>query len=38
MNGHDDKFEKTGPYIFMAPIVGWFLWCLPDIITWFARF
>lgn len=38
MNEHDDKFEKAGPYLCMAPIVGWFMWCLPDMMDWFARF
>lgn len=38
MSNHDDKFEKAGPYLFMAPIVGWLMWCLSDMLDWFARF
>lgn len=38
MNEQNDVFEKAGPYIFMTPIVAWFLLCLPDMMDWFARF
>ena len=35
---HEDRFEKVAPWIATALVCCYFLACLPDALTWFARF